>query len=43
MTPTPAAAPGIPSTYDEWLDAYGAGRERDAEFVTLSGQEIRSV
>src|SRR5215210_3685512 len=43
MTPPPATAPIVPSTYDDWLEAYGASRERDAEFVTLSGQEIRPL
>jgi methylmalonyl-CoA mutase, N-terminal domain len=35
--------PGTPTTYDEWLEAYGATPERDAEFVTLSGEEIKPL
>jgi methylmalonyl-CoA mutase N-terminal domain/subunit len=33
----------IPSTYDEWLDAYGASPERDASFTTLSGEPIKAL
>ncbi len=34
---------GIPSTYDEWLEAYRATPERDAEFLTLSGVPVRPL
>jgi len=42
MTPR-TTAPSTPTTYDEWLEAYGATPERDAEHVTLSGQEIKPL
>ena len=29
-----------PVTHDEWLAAYGATPERDAEFISLSGEEV---
>jgi methylmalonyl-CoA mutase, N-terminal domain len=32
-----------PVTYDEWLAAYAATPERDAEFVTLSGEPVRPL
>ena len=32
-----------PSTYEEWLDAYGVTPERDVEFLTLSGEPIRPL
>jgi methylmalonyl-CoA mutase N-terminal domain/subunit len=35
--------PTTPATYHEWLEVYGATPERDAEFVTLSGEEIRPL
>src|SRR5919112_4487186 len=34
---------GTPTTYDEWLEAYGATPERDAEFITLSGEPVRPL
>ncbi|MBI5106487.1 MAG: methylmalonyl-CoA mutase, partial [Solirubrobacterales bacterium] len=34
---------GVPTTYDEWLEAYGATPERDAEFITLSGAPVRPL
>jgi methylmalonyl-CoA mutase, N-terminal domain len=34
---------GIPTTYDEWLEAYRATPERDAEFLTLSGLPVRPL
>jgi methylmalonyl-CoA mutase N-terminal domain/subunit len=34
---------GTPSTYAEWLDAYGVTPERDAEFTTLSDEAIRPL
>src|SRR3954470_5832515 len=33
----------VPTTYDEWLPAYGATPERDAEFVSLSGEEVKPL
>src|SRR5204862_5337790 len=33
----------VPTTYDEWLAAYSATPERDAEFVTLSGEPVRPL
>src|SRR5215210_6203160 len=41
MATTPRST--VPSTYDEWVEVYGATPERDAEFVTLSGHEIRPL
>jgi methylmalonyl-CoA mutase N-terminal domain/subunit len=34
---------GVPTTHEEWLAAYGATSERDAEFITLSGEEINPL
>src|SRR4051794_39410759 len=42
MNPT-QPSPTVPTTYDEWLAAYGATPERDAEFVSLSGEEIKPL
>jgi methylmalonyl-CoA mutase N-terminal domain/subunit len=36
-------SPTVPTTYDEWLAAYGATPERDAEFVSLSGEEVKPL
>src|SRR3569832_633487 len=33
-------SPSVPTTHDEWLADYGATPERDAEFLSLSGEEI---
>ncbi|MEA2250533.1 MAG: methylmalonyl-CoA mutase, N-terminal domain, partial [Solirubrobacteraceae bacterium] len=33
----------VPSTYEEWLEAYGATPARDAEFQTLSGDDIKPL
>src|SRR6478735_8341684 len=33
----------VPTTYDEWLAAYGATPERDATFTTLSGEPVRPL
>jgi methylmalonyl-CoA mutase, N-terminal domain len=33
----------VPTTYDEWLTAYAATPERDAEFVTLSGESVKPL
>ena len=38
-----ATTPLIPTTYDEWREAYGLGRERDVPFTTLSGLEIKPL
>jgi methylmalonyl-CoA mutase N-terminal domain/subunit len=35
--------PVVPTTHEEWLAAYGATPERDAEFITLSGEEIKPL
>jgi methylmalonyl-CoA mutase N-terminal domain/subunit len=32
-----------PVTHDEWLAAYGATPERDAEFLSLSGEPVRPL
>jgi methylmalonyl-CoA mutase N-terminal domain/subunit len=37
------SGPVVPSTHAEWLNAYGATPERDAEFLTLSGEEVRPL
>jgi methylmalonyl-CoA mutase N-terminal domain/subunit len=41
-TMVPAATP-VPTTYDEWLAAYGRTPERDASFTTLSGEPVRPL
>jgi methylmalonyl-CoA mutase, N-terminal domain len=33
----------VPTTYDEWLAAYGATPERDAPFTTLSGEPVKAL
>jgi methylmalonyl-CoA mutase N-terminal domain/subunit len=33
----------VPTTYDEWVTAYSATPERDAEFVTLSGESVKPL
>ncbi|HEY7037676.1 MAG TPA: methylmalonyl-CoA mutase family protein, partial [Methylomirabilota bacterium] len=38
-----ATTPLIPTTYDEWREAYGLGREREVPFTTLSGLEIKPL
>jgi methylmalonyl-CoA mutase N-terminal domain/subunit len=43
MSAGAATANTTPSTYEEWLDAYGVERERDAQFVTLSGEQVRPL
>jgi methylmalonyl-CoA mutase, N-terminal domain len=37
------ASSATPSTYAEWLDAYGVTPERDAEFTTLSEEAVRPL
>src|SRR4051812_25717108 len=39
-TPIPTTTP---ANYEEWLAAYHATPERDAEFITLSGEEIEPL
>src|SRR5262249_55444383 len=41
--PMAATTPLIPTTYDEWREAYGLGRERDVPFTTLSGLPIKPL
>src|SRR4051794_12440839 len=36
-------SPTVPATYEEWLAAYGAAPERDPEFVSLSGGEVKPL
>jgi methylmalonyl-CoA mutase N-terminal domain/subunit len=36
-------AAAVPTTYEEWLEVYGATPEREAEFLSLSGEEIRPL
>jgi methylmalonyl-CoA mutase N-terminal domain/subunit len=33
----------VPSSYEEWLEVYGVTPERDAGFVTLSGEQVRPL
>jgi methylmalonyl-CoA mutase N-terminal domain/subunit len=33
----------VPTTYDEWLAAYGATPERDVPFTTLSGEPVNPL
>jgi methylmalonyl-CoA mutase N-terminal domain/subunit len=40
---TPLRTGTGPTTYEEWRDAYEATPERDAEFDSLSGEEIRPL
>jgi len=39
----PEVSATVPTTYDEWLAAYGATPERDASFTTLSGEAIKPL
>jgi methylmalonyl-CoA mutase N-terminal domain/subunit len=43
MTARVTASTTTPTTYEEWLEAYGIERERDAQFVTLSGEAVRPL
>src|SRR4051812_43091318 len=43
MTPPPPVATPQSEAHAEWLAAYGATPERDAEFVSLSGAEVRPL
>jgi methylmalonyl-CoA mutase N-terminal domain/subunit len=40
---TTTQRPAVPTTHAEWLQAYGATPERDAEFLSLSGEEVRPL
>jgi methylmalonyl-CoA mutase N-terminal domain/subunit len=40
---TTTQRPAVPMTHDEWLEAYGATPERDAEFLSLSGEPVRAL
>jgi len=35
--------PAVPTTHAEWLEAYGATPERDAEFLSLSGEPVKPL
>jgi methylmalonyl-CoA mutase N-terminal domain/subunit len=35
--------PAVPVTHQQWLAAYGLTRERDGEFLTLSGEPVRPL
>jgi methylmalonyl-CoA mutase, N-terminal domain len=39
----PVVSPATPTSYAEWLDAYGVTPERDAEFTTLSEEAVRPL
>jgi methylmalonyl-CoA mutase N-terminal domain/subunit len=43
MTTSVGSPVGTPTSYAEWLDAYGVTPERDGEFVTLSGEGVRPL
>ncbi|MGP0026013.1 MAG: methylmalonyl-CoA mutase [Streptosporangiaceae bacterium] len=43
MSATVGSPVGTPTSYAEWLDAYGVTPERDAEFTTLSEEVIRPL
>ncbi len=43
MTTSVGSPVGTPTSYAEWLDAYGVTPERDAEFTTLSGEPVRPL
>jgi methylmalonyl-CoA mutase N-terminal domain/subunit len=38
-----SASLATPTSYEEWLDAYAVSPERAAEFVSLSGEQIRPL
>jgi len=42
MATTPRG-PAVPTTYEEWCEAYAATPERDAEFLTLSGEPVHPL
>jgi methylmalonyl-CoA mutase, N-terminal domain len=39
----PVVSSATPTSYAEWLDAYGVTPERDAEFTTLSDEAVRPL
>src|SRR3954467_9562005 len=41
--PTQQRPTTVPTTYDEWLPAHAAAPERDAEFLSLSGEEVKPL
>jgi methylmalonyl-CoA mutase, N-terminal domain len=43
MTASVGSPVGTPTSYSEWLDAYGVTPERDAEFTTLSDEPVRPI
>jgi methylmalonyl-CoA mutase, N-terminal domain len=43
LNPDVAAHEATPTSHEEWLEAYGISPERDAGFVTLSGEAIRPL
>jgi methylmalonyl-CoA mutase N-terminal domain/subunit len=43
LNPDVVAREATPTSYEEWLEAYGISPERDAGFVTLSGEPIRPL
>jgi methylmalonyl-CoA mutase N-terminal domain/subunit len=43
MTASVGSPVGTPTSYAEWLDAYGATPERDVEFTTLSDEPVRPL
>src|SRR6202167_4976144 len=43
MTASVGSPVGTPTSYSEWLDAYGVTPERDAEFTTLSDEAVRPL
>jgi methylmalonyl-CoA mutase N-terminal domain/subunit len=43
MSATVGSPVGTPTSYAEWLDAYGVTPERDVEFTTLSDEAIRPL
>ena len=38
-----AVTPEVPSTLDEWREAFGLTAERDVPFTTLSGEQVRPL
>ncbi|HMJ34095.1 MAG TPA: methylmalonyl-CoA mutase family protein [Baekduia sp.] len=40
---TTTQRPTVPTTHEQWLEAYGATPERDAEFVSLSGEPVKAL
>jgi methylmalonyl-CoA mutase N-terminal domain/subunit len=43
MTASVGSPAGTPTSYAEWLDAYGVTPERDVEFTTLSDEPVRPL